>query len=415
MHLLSFVFLMFGTAAALGAAANEARIQGVWRIPLKKFPPTLRGFKSLETSAQRLDHAGENGVISHDILRLRMDPGRKSYINIDDFMNAQFYGEIEVGTPPQRVKVIFDTGSANLWVPNKKPFFTRHAIYNHEKSSTYKKNGTIFKIVYGSGPVSGFFSRDNVQLGDLVLKDYNFAEVDNVQGLGPAYYIGKFDGILGLGWDSIVVGGGSSPFGALVRSGQLEKPEFAFYLGDLEEGELVLGGSNSERYEGKVTQVPLIAETYWEVALGGISVGGNSLDTDTKRAIVDSGTSLLAGPVRDVKRIAQLVGATPLIAGEYAIDCDKIKTGPAVAFKLGDTVFTLDPVDYILDQQGVCLLGMMGINIPPPNGPLWILGDVFMRKYYTVFDWGNRQLRIAKAKHGAKPSMERSEPIIVIE
>jgi len=322
---------------------------------------------------------------------------KKSAINIDDFMNAQFFGEITVGTPPQKIKVIFDTGSSNLWVPSKKPIFTRHSIYVHEKSSTYHKNGTIFKIMYGSGPVSGYFARDDVHLGDLTLPNYNFAEVDNTKGLGPAYYIGKFDGILGLGWDSIVVGGGPSPFGALVASKQMEKPEFAFYLGNMEAGELVLGGTNPDHYEGKFTLVPLISTTYWEVALGGITVGKEKIGGNTTRAIVDSGTSLLAGPVKEVRRIAMLLGATPLIAGEWAIDCEKVKSAPSIQFKLGDAIFTLDPVDFILDMQGVCLLGMMGINIPPPNGPLWILGDVFMRKYYTVFDWGNKQLRIAKS------------------
>jgi len=376
----------------------------------------LRGFKSLEAASWSQDRKSIYDASQARAIKLRSDPGKKSFINIDDFMNAQFYGEISVGTPAQKLKVIFDTGSSNLWVPNRKPFFTKHHTYSHDKSSTYKKNGTVFKIVYGSGPVSGYFSRDNIKLGELVLENYNFAEVDNTGGLGPGYYIGKFDGILGLGWDSIVVGGGPSPFGALVRSGQLEKPEFAFYLGNLEEGELVLGGSNPNHFEGKVTNVPLIAETYWEVALGGITVGTEKLNGNATRAIVDSGTSLLAGPVRDVKKIAELVGATPLVAGEYAIDCDKVKTAPSLTFKLGDTVFQLDPADYILVEQGtVCLLGMMGINIPPPNGPLWILGDVFMRKYYTVFDWGNKQLRIAKStRHSSSSDDIRNELISIM-
>jgi hypothetical protein len=386
-------------------------VEAVLRIPLRKIPQNpLRGFKSLEPACESTDDQLPPGRS----IGSRFDPGKKSFINIDDFMNAQFYGDISVGNPPQTVSVIFDTGSSNLWVPNKKPLFTRHKVYKHEKSTTYGKNGTIFKIEYGSGPVSGFFSRDDVKLGTLGLKHYNFAEVDNVKGLGPAYYIGKFDGILGLGFDSIVVGGGPSPFGALVASNQLEKPEFAFYLGNMEEGELVLGGTDPEHYEGTFTIVPLIALTYWEVALGGVSVGKEKIPGGTARAIVDSGTSLLAGPVNEVRRIAQLLGATPLIAGEWAIDCAKVKTAPSLIFRLGDADFVLDPVDYVLDTQGICLLGMMGINIPPPNGPLWILGDVFMRKYYTVFDWGNKQLRIAKStKHSGRSSADDEDTIVV--
>merc|ERR1719326_1601342 len=114
-------------------------------------------------------------------------------ITIQDFQNAQYYGSVEIGTPPQTFNVVFDTGSANLWVPNSKVGLVgllKHK-YNSAKSSTYVKNGTAFNIRYGSGPVSGIWSNDKVTLGNLEVPKQPFAEVENAKGLGLAYGVGN--------------------------------------------------------------------------------------------------------------------------------------------------------------------------------------------------------------------------------
>jgi len=326
--------------------------------------------------------------------RIQMSPGEAPVI-INDYMNAQYYGEIEVGTPGQKEAVIFDTGSANLWVPNKKPFLSSHNIYNHEKSSSYKANGTVFAIQYGSGPVSGFFSADSVQIGSLKLSEYTFAEVNNTAGLGLAYRIGKFDGILGLGWDSISVGGIPTPMKALVESGQLEKPVFAFYLGNKQPGELLFGGVDPQHYTGEFSFVPLSSESYWEVALDDVTLGSESVSS-TRSAIVDSGTSMLAGPTAEIKALANKLKATSILGKEYVVDCDADL--PDLSFKLGGKDFTLKKADLILIQQGnTCILGLTGLDVPAPRGPLWILGDVFMRRFYVQFDWGQKRLGLADA------------------
>jgi hypothetical protein len=366
------LFVMCALPFALDAA-------GIYRVPLEKNEMTFQEtLESIHLSASRLQ--AKFG-------------GEPSDVVIQDYQNAQYYGQIEVGTPGQKEMVVFDTGSANLWVPDKRPFLSGKNIYDSAKSSTYKKNGTVFKIQYGSGPVSGQFCADDVTIGSLKLKDFTFAEVDDTSGLGIGYRLGKFDGILGLGWDRISVGGVPTVMSALVASGELPQPVFGFYLGNNQPGELVFGGTDKKHYTGDFTYVPLSAETYWQVALDGVKLGSDSVSS-TPRAIVDSGTSLLAGPTADVTAIANKLGAKSLMGKEWTVDCSKDL--PDLAFTLGGKDYALKKDDLILQQSGsTCILGLMGIEVP--SGPLWILGDVFMRKYYVEFDWGQKRLGFALA------------------
>ena len=131
-------------------------------------------------------------------------------VALKDFMNAQYFGEIGLGTPPQPFTVVFDTGSANLWVPSArcKGFNIAcllHRRYSSAKSSTYSKGGQPFAIKYGSGSMSGFTSVDTLTLGGLSVPNVTFAEATDEPGI--AFALTKFDGILGLGYPAISVDG----------------------------------------------------------------------------------------------------------------------------------------------------------------------------------------------------------------
>jgi len=214
-----------------------------------------------------------------------------------------------------------------------------------------------------------------------------------------------------LGWDDISVDHVETPLRALVNSGKLQERVFAFYLGSGGAvGELVLGGVDPKHYTGDFAYTPVIdmvpgKKGYWTVAMDDFKVKGQSV-TSVRKAIVDSGTSLLVVPTEDMKKIAAAVGAKPLgsfapLNKEYLFDCNA--DAPDFDVLIGGKTYTLTKDDYALKNGGKCLLGMQGMDIPAPAGPLIILGDVFMRAWYVKFDEGNKRLGFAKS---TKPASE---------
>jgi saccharopepsin len=211
------------------------------------------------------------------------------------------FSEIELGTPPQSFKVVLDTGSSNLWVPSSE--CGSIACYLHQKfdssaSSTYKKNGSDFAIQYGSGSLSGFVSQDTLKIGDLKIEGQDFAEATSEPGL--AFAFGRFDGILGLGFDAISVNKIVPPFYKMIEQGLLDDPVFAFYLGDAnkegDSSEATFGGIDKDHYTGELINIPLRRKAYWEVDLDAIALGDDVAELDNTGVILDTGTSLIALP-----------------------------------------------------------------------------------------------------------------------
>lgn len=323
-----------------------------------------------------------------------------SPVIINNYMNAQYYGQITAGTPAQKFNVIFDTGSSNLWVPSKDCglacLFKNH--YLNTKSSSYVANGTNFHIQYGSGPVDGFFSQDHVTTAGLQVNDHLFSEVTDVSGLGLAFGIGKFDGILGLAFPSIAVNGIRPWHHQYADQNADHVKQFAFYLTSdgASAGELVFGGYNPNHFSGSLVWHAVSDARYWELKMDSFAAEGASVSS-TMAAIIDSGTSLLAGPTADVAALATKIGAVPFVNGEFTIDCTKIPTLPTLEITIGGVLYTLEGADYVIDAgQGICLFGMVGIDVP--SHPLWIMGDIFMRKYYSVFDYESNKIGFALAK-----------------
>lgn len=329
-------------------------------------------------------------------------PQKGHPVAVDNFLNAQYFSEIEIGTPPQTFKVVLDTGSSNLWVPSRDCGSIAcylHSKYDHSDSSTYKKNGSEFAIQYGSGSLEGYISQDTVTIGDITIKDQLFAEATNEPGL--AFAFGRFDGILGLGYDTISVNKIPPPFYNMIDQDLLDEPVFAFYLSDTansgDASEAVFGGVDKNHYTGPITKIPLRRKAYWEVDLDAITLGDETAEIDSTGVILDTGTSLIGLPTTLAELLNREIGAKKGFNGQYSVDCKTVSSLPDLTFTLTGHNFTIGPHDYVLEVQGSCISAFMGIDIPAPAGPLAILGDAFLRRWYSIYDLGNNAVGLAKA------------------
>jgi cathepsin D len=330
---------------------------------------------------------------------------------------TQYVGTVGVGTPPQKLKFIFDTGSANMWVYSSEcttdvctaDLRTR---YDHTHSSTWRKNGTGLMIRYGSGSIEGFLSYETMDFGNnKIAKSQMFGEVTYTTG--KAFQWGKYDGIVGLAFPKLAIDGATPPFDSLFYQEQLNNPVFSFFF-TKNPGQagsaIVLGGVSKQFYEGDVHWHKVLSPAYWEIQIKDVLVKKpgqgilrlNVCDHQTGcKAAIDTGTSLITGPSKSVAKLLSHVTVEE--------DCSNQKTLASVGFEIDDVVYWLSGSDFTLkvedsgenmfgEPQTFCIGGFRDLDIPPERGPLWILGDVFLRQYYSIFDRAENRVGFAKAR-----------------
>lgn len=368
-------------------------------VVVPRVPLTDRSPWKIKLHRNTLDFAEILAVTGEQEYTFGASVGVNGNVTISDYRNAAYYGNLSVGVPGQVLRVVFDTGSSNLWVPSAQmpqAALSSKLLYNHNSSTSYVPHGGTFTIRYISGRVGGIFSQDHVTIGSFTLTDFTFAEVDDTTGLGAVYTANPFDGVCGLGWNSLAVGRVPSPMAALVDSGVLSLPIFSFSLGDAtgDDGYLLIGASDLDAHEGDLNYMPLTHRGYWQVRLDEVRVNGYQVSTSSV-AILDSGTSLLGVPAGVLPLIEARLGNVKKSGASILAWCDELES-VVLELTLGGVSYRLAGRDLVFANSGnTCVLAMQAIQHNPPS---WIIGDVFLRKYFVEFDWGNERIGIACKK-----------------
>ncbi|KAI9314377.1 Syncephapepsin [Dichotomocladium elegans] len=312
--------------------------------------------------------------------------------------DVEYYGVVSVGTPPQDLKLDFDTGSADLWFASEgcTNCGSSQTLFQPSESSTFSQPSKIpWSISYGDGSTAGgYLAQDTVTLGGYAIKNQT---IDLASKESSSFQNGPIDGLLGLAFNTITsVEGIKTPMDNLVSQGLISEPIFGVYLGKASEsggGEYYFGGYNQDHIAGDLTTVPIDnSQGFWGVTVDAYKTGGKTLVSDSA-AILDTGTSLLILADDIVSAVADAYGATANGDGTYTISCDTSSYEPLELVINGATFqVPTDSLIYV-EQGGVCYAGFASAGMD-----FSIIGDTFLKNNYVIYNTEVPEVQIAPSK-----------------
>ncbi|XP_074156589.1 beta-secretase 2 [Sminthopsis crassicaudata] len=395
-------------------------------------------------SGGRLRHVGAEG------LALALDPakGLVNFLPMIDNLQGDaglgYYLEMLIGTPPQKLQILVDTGSSNFAVAGvPDPHITSY--FDIEKSNTYRSKNMNINVKYTQGSWTGSVGEDVV----TIPKGFNSTFIVNIAVIFESedFFLPKtkWNGILGLAYATLAKPSSSLEtfFDSLVKQAKISNIFSIQMCGaglpkdgtGTNGGSLVMGGIEPRLYKGDIWYTRIKREWYYQIEILKLEIGGQNLNLDcieynVDKAIVDSGTTLLHLPQKVFNAVIKAISQTSLIS-EFSeefwtgsqLACWKYETPwsyfPNISIYLRaensskSFRITILPQLYILPVLGIdsnyeCY--RFGIS---SSANSLIIGATVMEGFYVVFDRAQKRIGFAQspcAKVDGIPVSEISGP-----
>jgi len=421
---------------------------------------------ALSSSFADVDHGmandssqAEPAEIGDSATELQQLGGATVHVNLLNNNNSQYYGDFSLGSPKERFTAIFDTGSGITWVPGTKctsdTCLEHHrfagdpgvagkvahdlAVSSHAKNG-WSGNGVINygtgKVNYESGVADLTFCDSHTNIG--CQGDHERAVVVPHQPVGMStdqtsypFRILPFDGILGLSpssnWGSVMH--------QLKTAKALARNVFGVYLSkDTHRSGSITFGGVEHQYVAPDSQVhwhKIVNPREWRLEMKDILVDGKPLHVCDSQpdgicpTIVDTGSSLLTGPTGDVEKLLREIPTDSSCSGLHKMPEVSLQLvdhqGKTVSYPLTPDEYTLHTQEEVPDTgksdfwDNFPLLGKggtspevhdrcdPGIGVLDVPGRKWILGDTFLRRYYSIFDDDRHVVGLVRSLHPEEP------------
>ncbi|KAH7339974.1 aspartic peptidase domain-containing protein [Rhizoctonia solani] len=299
------------------------------------------------------------------------------------------------GSPPTYYELLIDTGSAYTWLGAAKKYV--------ETKTSFKQANQSFYVAYGSGSAVGAHYKDLVTLSpSLSITNKSFGVASSTNGVD-----GSFDGILGLGpaalGKNVVTPNNGKPvptiMDALVAQKKIERNVFGVSFAptasrSVVNGELTFGGTNAQKYTGKLNWVGTTKQEPWNQYWGfeqSIKYGNETLQPSSA-GVVDTGTTLIYITPKAFKAYSDALPGSKIDQSTKLLEIPKES-----ASKMKSLFFVINGVSYDMGGKADAYYSVISAlsDFEADTGSNFINGYVFLERFYTAYDASKSRIGFA--------------------
>ncbi|KLU89651.1 rhizopuspepsin-3 [Magnaporthiopsis poae ATCC 64411] len=318
-----------------------------------------------------------------------------------DGSDLSYFIDVGLGSGAKSMYMLFDTGAGTTWVMGsdcKSQPCLAHNSFGPADSTSLKATSQGFSIAYGTGSVEGVISTDSMAIaGKKVTMSFGVANVTSND-----FNHFPFDGILGV---SMNKGATENLLQVFKREKTFKSNTFGVFVNRNADGpntgEVSFGGTNPAKYTGQIsyTSVSDKANGDWAIPMDDLAYDGKKAGVTGRLAYIDTGTTYVFGPAADVALLHKQIPGAKLDANgggtTYTAPCDSTKP---LTVSFGGVAYSIQTRDWLSgpNANGECVSNVYGIEVV--RGA-WLLGDVFLKNVYAVFDMDQTRIALKMILH----------------
>ncbi|OZJ04183.1 hypothetical protein BZG36_02163 [Bifiguratus adelaidae] len=297
--------------------------------------------------------------------------------------DALYLGNISVGTPPHTLLVNFDTGSSSVLVPtNAGRSDCVGSVFDPGRSKTFHNYSKPFKALFGDQTIdTGYTGTDVIHLGGIAYSNQSLGFITsetypNTTGASPGM-------LFSLGFPALSLFNESTSTVELMSQVKaISKVQVGVWLGKQDDprpgcqgGEFVFGGYNPNHFTGNLTKLTTFSAYYWTFYL-------RSATLLAKDQWEDIWSSLEGQPVG------------------HSLQFQNIHHG-STHIQYSRCRLSIPNSDMVLPERfngtrrkDLCLSAVKSAI----DENIVILGDTFLKNWYSIYDYADKTVTLAKAK-----------------